>query len=254
MDGRQGRQAGVVCPAAAALQKLRRPSGQSRHVYGNVLGRRDQKACPSIRCRDNCGDFWAGIRNCSGGGIVKKLDLAGQRFGRLLAIRPAPKNPMKKGSLWICLCDCGKETTVWIGSLRSGNTQSCGCLWNENFRKAARLANTGKRSYARLDLVGERFGRLTVLADGGTLRTPGGQINRLWEVICDCGKTSIVRTGSLRSGHAKSCGCAISDAVTIRSTRHGQGKRENKTPEYICWKTMRQRCYNKNREDYHTCR
>lgn len=30
-----------------------------------------------------------------------------------------------------CLCDCGKETLVFLSSLRSGNTKSCGCYHRE---------------------------------------------------------------------------------------------------------------------------
>lgn len=29
---------------------------------------------------------------------------------------------------WRCLCDCGRELTVRVGALQSGNTKSCGCL------------------------------------------------------------------------------------------------------------------------------
>lgn len=52
-------------------------------------------------------------------------DIAGQRFGRLVAIEYLGK------SLWLCKCDCGNTSTPKSWSLRSGTTQSCGCLHKE---------------------------------------------------------------------------------------------------------------------------
>ena len=57
----------------------------------------------------------------------KSMDLAGQRFGRLIAIEPTKKRK-GKGVIWRCLCDCGNECFVGIGNLRSGTTKSCGCF------------------------------------------------------------------------------------------------------------------------------
>ena len=54
-------------------------------------------------------------------------DLSGQRFGKLIVLRPVGRD---KGGriLWLCRCDCGNETVVLGGHLRSGHTRSCGCL------------------------------------------------------------------------------------------------------------------------------
>lgn len=60
----------------------------------------------------------------------KLIDLTGQRFGRLTVLERAGKN--KFGSIgWLCHCDCGKEIVVSSPNLRSGHTQSCGCLKRE---------------------------------------------------------------------------------------------------------------------------
>lgn len=55
----------------------------------------------------------------------KKLDLTGQRFGKLTVIGPA-KN-IGKRTAWRCQCDCGGEAVVKTCHLRSGHTMSCGC-------------------------------------------------------------------------------------------------------------------------------
>lgn len=54
-----------------------------------------------------------------------------------------------------------------------------------------------------INLIGQRFARLTVTAEAprGTKRETH------WICACDCGKTSVVATYSLRSGRQKSCGC-----------------------------------------------
>ena len=55
----------------------------------------------------------------------QKLDLAGQRYGKLTVIGPAPN--VGNRTAWLCRCDCGRETVVTSGHLRSGHTSSCGC-------------------------------------------------------------------------------------------------------------------------------
>lgn len=57
-------------------------------------------------------------------------DLSGQRFGRLTVIKRA-ENSKDGGARWLCKCDCGNEIIVKAGSLKSGNTQSCGCFERE---------------------------------------------------------------------------------------------------------------------------
>ena len=54
-----------------------------------------------------------------------RLELVGQRFGRLKVLS---FSKMDNGSIWNCLCDCGKHITIKGCYLTSGNTRSCGCL------------------------------------------------------------------------------------------------------------------------------
>ena len=65
---------------------------------------------------------------------MKKIDLTGQRFGRLTAIKRAYVDKDHE-SFWLCKCDCGNEVVVGIGCLNSGNTQSCGCSRNGGTNK-----------------------------------------------------------------------------------------------------------------------
>lgn len=64
----------------------------------------------------------------------KIKDLTGQRFGRLTVIGFAGKK--NKTTLWKCQCKCGAFCNVSGGHLKSGHTQSCGCLQKEKNRAA----------------------------------------------------------------------------------------------------------------------
>ena len=56
---------------------------------------------------------------------MPKLDLLGQKFGRLTAISEATK--VGKRTRWLCRCDCGNEKIILTECLRSGISKSCGC-------------------------------------------------------------------------------------------------------------------------------
>lgn len=58
----------------------------------------------------------------------KKLDLTGQRFGRLTVLREEPQRDKYGRVMWICRCDCGNIVSVAGTDLRRGSTKSCGCL------------------------------------------------------------------------------------------------------------------------------
>lgn len=62
------------------------------------------------------------------GGKIQRLDLVGQRYGKLVVVEPAGLNRHSQ-SLWRCRCDCGVEKVVCVSSLRRLHpVQSCGCL------------------------------------------------------------------------------------------------------------------------------
>jgi hypothetical protein len=54
------------------------------------------------------------------------VGLMGRRFGRLLVVQQAES--IDGRGAWSCVCDCGATKTILDKSLRSGKTQSCGCL------------------------------------------------------------------------------------------------------------------------------
>lgn len=53
-----------------------------------------------------------------------------QRFGRAVFLEDMGSDPAK-GRMWKCECDCGTVFTARSRFLRSGKTQSCGCLMRD---------------------------------------------------------------------------------------------------------------------------
>lgn len=60
----------------------------------------------------------------------KREDLTGKKFGRLTVTefdQIKKISNTNRPSFWFCKCDCGNELSLNSSSLKTGNTQSCGC-------------------------------------------------------------------------------------------------------------------------------
>ena len=118
------------------------------------------------------------------------IDETGHRYGKLVVLeRDLEKST--KNAYWKCQCDCGNITTVLGTKLRKGETKSCGCL--------------RKQSKNVVDMLGQKFGHLTVVERAGSSATGLAE----WLCKCDCGNPNLIKTtgSNLRSGHTTSCGC-----------------------------------------------
>lgn len=87
-----------------------------------------------------------------------------------------------------------------------------------------------------LNLVGERFGALTVIGRGPN----DSQGKTTWLCKCDCGNVCTVSRGNLKSGQTKSCGCSTKYLLKISHTKHGL----RYTSIYHVWNSMKDRCNN----------
>lgn len=74
---------------------------------------------------------------------MKKIDLTGQRYGRLKVIKESEK--VNNRIAWLCKCECGKEITVAAIYLRKGETRSCGCLKRDKEEENLRDQYDNKR-------------------------------------------------------------------------------------------------------------
>jgi hypothetical protein len=65
-------------------------------------------------------------------------DLTNKKFGKLTVVNLNGKS--SNGHLmWKCICECGNSTIVDSTSLRSGHSQSCGCLKSHGEQKIIQL-------------------------------------------------------------------------------------------------------------------
>ncbi len=140
---------------------------------------------------------------------MRKINLIGQRFGRLIVVEGAPNH--KGGQArWVCRCDCGNETVNLSANLRGKGAQSCGCLSRERARETMALLREKKNRQLESDLLGHKFNRLTVIRFYDF--DPSQRAVKRWLTVCDCGKEVIVRTNALVMGRTKSCGCWRTDS------------------------------------------
>lgn len=83
---------------------------------------------------------------------------------------------------------------------------------------------------SKLDLLGKKFGKLTVIEDtAGHMRL----------CRCDCGKEVKVRAYHLTHGEAKSCGC--SNGNTKHGFARGIRKGQRLCPQYTMWLSAKRR-------------
>lgn len=120
--------------------------------------------------------------------MAARIDITGQRFGKVVVLRECEPRIYKSGekkSQFLCRCDCGNEFKTTSNMLRRGDTTSCGCSHEIN-------------------LVGQRFGKLTVV-ERIKVRNDGKPTK--WKCVCDCGNTIIIEHSKLKNRNNPNCGC-----------------------------------------------
>ena len=181
-------------------------------------------------------------------GCYRKVDLAGQRFGKLLVLETLYGYNGYNRATYKCRCDCG-EILYLTGSMNNRN--SCIKCSYENKRKDYTKQRFGRlvvsemlynyknnEAYCRCNcdcgnevitrtnglvtgnttscgcihspnLIGMKFGRLTVVKELES-HTP----QRRWMCQCECGGIVEANSHTLTSGHTQSCGCLRSESVS----------------------------------------
>lgn len=138
------------------------------------------------------------------------IDLTGQRFGMLIVLE-RNENVISAGGqskiTWKCKCDCGNEVVVKGNALKTGMTQSCGCI-----KKTDDYRN---KHYG--DLVGQKFNELTILKSLGVEES-----RRIWLCQCSCGKKRVASTHQLTTGEIYDCGHTWDNKVNLVGNRFGR--------------------------------
>lgn len=99
----------------------------------------------------------------------------------------------------------------------------------------------------RIDLIGRKFGRLTVLK----FHSVNENYATFWLCRCSCGTEKPIRRSNLTNGSAKSCGCLNAELVKERATKSSLGGRVKDERIYNIWQSMRQRCYYRKSTEFH---
>lgn len=84
-----------------------------------------------------------------------------------------------------------------------------------------------------IDLTGQRFGKLVVVARGPNTRSGKAK----WVCRCDCGGDTCSYSSDLRLGKSTNCGCVRIAKSTARFSSHGK----TATLTYRRWTDMKQR-------------
>ena len=131
---------------------MRKPEEQARggRKANDLTGRRygkltvlkrveNMKGQVMWKCRCDCGQITIASSHGLNTGSKKscgclrysnsrKQDIAGKRFGKLVALYPLNKHRGGGSVLWKCQCDCGKQAEITVSDLNKGNNKSCGCM------------------------------------------------------------------------------------------------------------------------------
>jgi len=124
-------------------------------------------------------------------GSNKGYDLVGLVFGRLTVLYDTGKRNPKRGKVWACKCECGKEVEANTSNLNRGSTKSCGCLRKDNSGRPASNRETNK---VKVDETPDHLkGEISITVKDGLFEVYRNgeifRINRLGKFKCPFHKT-----------------------------------------------------------------
>lgn len=165
----------------------------------------------------------------------------GEVYGNLTVIRDLGifmKSGTKTKKHYVeCQCNCKDKNIVVVDAahLTNGHTTSCGCLNAPN-------------------LVGDKYGRLTVLEKATTLCN---KETIYWKCLCECQlnkpekerQYTYVSTNNLKRGYVQSCGCLQRELMSQRTSRFNQFDIEN-YPWGVGWTSNTNEIFIFDKADY----
>lgn len=93
----------------------------------------------------------------------------------------------------------------------------------------------------RVNIAGNRYGRLVALSFD-SIRNKSSA----WLCRCDCGQEVVAMAYHLKRGATTSCGCFRRENSAEQGRTHGQ----TRSPTYLTWVSMLQRCENPEATGY----
>ena len=99
-----------------------------------------------------------------------------------------------------------------------------------------------------LSHIGEKHNRLTII---DCIRKDNGKrYYSYYTCKCDCGNIIDIRTDAVLKGTSKSCGCLQKDSAREYGASSSKTHNMTHTRIYHIWTAMKDRCYNKNCNNY----
>lgn len=133
--------------------------------------------------------------------MPKLNDLTGKKFGRLTVVSRA-ENDKHGQTMWLCVCDCGTESTVGRCGLVGGSTKSCGCLQRErSAERCSRIMKTHGGSRDRLYSVWNGMLQRCENSNRPNFKSYGGKGISVCE---DWHDFSVFREWAIESGYQES--------------------------------------------------
>ncbi len=127
-----------------------------------------------------------------------------------------------------CICDCGKRKSVRLGCLLNNTTKTCGCA-----------------RFAKGDIIGQKFGRLTIMEDIPNRISKSKSKGRYVKCLCYCGNITTARYSGLKNKTILSCGCLQRESARNQATHRLVDHKL-----YKVWSSMKDRCGNPNNSGY----
>lgn len=121
----------------------------------------------------------------------------GKTYGELTVLYQLQNRHGNYIQQYHCKCNCGNELDLPADMINK--KKNCGCKFMEGFSTLQ-------------EMIGERYGRLTVLRVSDKTDKNGKHSYRVCQ--CDCGNIVEVLRNHLKGGHTRSCGCEKSFGET----------------------------------------
>lgn len=97
----------------------------------------------------------------------------------------------------------------------------------------------------KLNLIGQKFNRLTVIKEGNSLPNKSK-----WICLCDCGNIKEIVGTRLKNNETKSCGCLANEFRRIAGIKHNHCKNNKFTKEYRTYCSIKDRIKNPKHKSY----
>ncbi|MBA7515518.1 hypothetical protein ES705_07560 [subsurface metagenome] len=108
--------------------------------------------------------------------MASKINLKGQKFGRLLVLWDSKERTKCGHIIWLCKCDCGKRVRIIGGNLRNGYSRSCGCLTRERIKILGRgRVKHGESKKSRLYVTWQNMRRKCYNRNAINFKNYGGR-------------------------------------------------------------------------------